>query len=297
MTDLEMATFTVPVEGGDLLVTRFGTGPRTLLGIYGITASSISLRAVARRLGAEFTLVAPDLRGRGGSAHLPGPFGMRQHAADCAAIIHALDSRPVVVLGESMGAYVGVVLAAEHPDLVRRLILADGGLPLPLPPGLPPEADPAQMTERLLGPAIQRLTMVFPSRNAYLDFWRQHPAFTHDWNDDVEAYLDYDLEPCEGGFRSRVRAAAARTDGVQHLAEPQLFSDSLTRIACPIHLVRAPRNLLNQPAPLLSDAVVAEWQARLPNLTVEMVSDVNHYSLMMGERGAGVLAASAAGQR
>ncbi len=288
---IETSTFTVPVAGGGLLVTRFGSGSRTVLGIHGITANAISLRAVARRLSPEFGLVAPDLRGRGGSQHLPGPHGLSAHAADCAAVIHALDAPPIAVLGESMGAYVGVILAARYPRLVRRLVLADGGLPLPQPPGFTAGSDPAPVVQTLLGPALARLSRVFPSRDAYLDFWRRHPAFTQDWNEDVEAYLDHDLEACDGGFRSRVSEAAVRADAAEQLTDPDLFARALQSITCPINLVTAPRNLIDQPVPLLSPAIVAEWQARLPNLFAEMVPDVNHYSLMMGSRGAPILAA------
>jgi pimeloyl-ACP methyl ester carboxylesterase len=288
---IEASTLAVPVAGGELRLTRFGSGPRAVLGIHGITANAWSLRAVARRLGPGFTLVAPDLRGRGGSQHLPGPHGMRAHAADCAAVIQALGAQPIAVLGESMGAYLGVVLAARHPLLVRRLVLADGGLPLPPPPGFTPGMDPAPLVEAVLGPALARLSRVFPSRRAYLDFWRDHPSFAEDWNRDVEAYLDHDLEACEGGFRSRVSEAAVRADAAEQLTDPDLFTQALQSIACPITLVTAPRNLMNQPMPLLSAAIVAEWRSRLPNLSVEMVPDVNHYALMMGGRGAAVLAA------
>ncbi len=293
---VETSTLRVPVRGGELLVTRFGSGARTAVGIHGITANSMSLRAVARQLGAEFTLIAPDLRGRCGSVQLPAPFGMRSHAADCAAVLRALQIGPVTVLGESMGAYVGVVLAAEHPELVHRLVLADGGLPLPLPPSLTSISDPDLLTERLLGPAIARLRMVFASPSAYMDFWRQHPAFAEEWSADIEAYFAYDLEPCEGGFRSRVNEAAVRADGAEHLTDPELFRDALGKIACPIILVRAPRNLMNQQLPLLSEAVVDEWSAKLGNLSAEMVDDVNHYTLMMGARGASVLATRVAGR-
>ena len=140
--------------------------------------------------------------------------------------------------------------------------------------------------QTLLGPALARLSRVFPSRDAYLDFWRRHPAFTQDWNEDVEAYLDHDLEACDGGrFRSRVSEAAVRADAAEQLTDPDLFARALRKPAT------APRNLIDQPVPLLSPAIVAEWQARLPNLFAEMVPDVNHYSLMMGSRGAPILAA------
>jgi len=295
-SDVPTSTLSVPVNGGQLLVTRFGSGPHTVLGIHGITANAMSLRPVARHLGPAFTLLAPDLRGRGGSVALPAPYGLSAHAADCAAVLHAAGSAPVVVLGESMGAYVAVALAAEHPMLVRRLVLADGGLPLPLPPGLIPGTDPNVVADMVLGPALTRLKQVFPSVPAYLAFWRQHPAFQRNWNPDIEAYFEYDLGPVEGGFQSRVSEAAVRIDAAEQLTRAQALGEALAAVACAIDLVRAPRNLMNQPLPLLSDAVVREWTARLPGLTVEMAEDENHYSLMMGGRGAGLLAARVAGR-
>src|SRR5579872_6621037 len=57
----------VEVPGGALHVTRFGSGPREVLAIHGITASSMSMAVVARHLGDEHTLWALDLRGRGAS--------------------------------------------------------------------------------------------------------------------------------------------------------------------------------------------------------------------------------------
>src|SRR5271167_3463639 len=143
----------VSVEDGSLHVSLFGTGPQVVLGIHGVTASSMGLVAVARHLGPQYTLAAPDLRGRGLSNHLPGPYGMRRHAKDCAAVIRAMTDRPLVVVGQSVGAYVAVVLAATCPELVERLVLADGGLPLPIPEGL----DPDVVIEAALGPALARL--------------------------------------------------------------------------------------------------------------------------------------------
>src|SRR5205814_106953 len=72
----------VPVEGGTLRVLRFGTGPRLAVAVHGISASGMSFGAVARHLPDGWSLAAPDLRGRGGSAGLPGPYGMDRHAED-----------------------------------------------------------------------------------------------------------------------------------------------------------------------------------------------------------------------
>lgn len=67
----EPAEFDLPVEGGTLRVLRFGRGPRIALAAHGITGSGMSFRALARHLPDEWSLLAPDLRGRGGSADTP----------------------------------------------------------------------------------------------------------------------------------------------------------------------------------------------------------------------------------
>lgn len=278
------------MPGGELHVACWGhEAAPVVLAIHGVTASSMSLRPVARQLAGSRNLVAPDLRGRGASASLPGPVGMEAHARDCAVVIEAFAPGPVVVLGESMGAYVAIALAAARPDVVERLVLVDGGLPLPVPEQFGPQPDLDAVILATIGPALTRLATVYPSREAYLDFWRAHPAFQHDWNADVEAYLDYDLHPVEGGYRSRVSEAAVREDSRDLLASGAVAA-RLELVHVPVHLLRAPRDLLDRPAPLLPEPVVDEWRRRLPNLSTELVEDVNHYSLMFGPRGARLIA-------
>lgn len=274
--------FDVPVRGGALRAARWGGGGTVVLGIHGITASSISLAPVARHLDEGFSLVAPDLRGRGASAALPGPTGMQVHAEDCAAVVEAVTDEPVVVVGESMGAYVGVALAAARPDVVAGLVLVDGGLPLPLPEGV----DPNVILDMILGPAIERLRLEFDSRDAYLDYWRAHPAMSEDWNDDIEAYLHYDLTGEEPHLRSKVSEEAVRGDGADMIERSAAMEAALRSVTCPVHLLRAERDLMNRPASLLPDAVVDHWASVLPDFTSEVVADTNHYTIGFGARGA-----------
>src|SRR5271166_2881061 len=179
----------VAVAGGTLRVLSFGTGPVQAIAVHGITANASCWRPVARALPEAYTLHAVDLRGRGHSAVLPGPYGFDQHAADLRAVALALALDQPVLVGHSLGAYIALLAADAYPDLFGGLLLIDGGLPMPVPPG----ADLDQVIAASLGPAIARLTQSFASADAYLDFWRAHPALATGWNDDIEHYVRYDI--------------------------------------------------------------------------------------------------------
>lgn len=69
-------------------------------------------------------VLTPDARGHGKSTWDGEPFTVEDMAADVAAVVE--ENGPVDVIGMSMGASTALVLAVSRPDLVRRLILADG---------------------------------------------------------------------------------------------------------------------------------------------------------------------------
>jgi pimeloyl-ACP methyl ester carboxylesterase len=280
----------VGVDGGALRVGRWDAGPEApvALAMHGITGSLMCWPPVARRL-RDVTLIAPDLRGRGESNRLPGPFGIGAHVRDLIALLDRLELREVIAVGHSMGAYVAALLAARAPQRVRALVLLDGGLPLPVPAG----ADVDAVLEATLGPALARLRQRFGSQDVYLEFWRKHPAFgeTGCWNDDVEAYFRYDLEGAPPDLRPRAAEETVRADGRDLLVDDELRS-AFERVRCPVQLVRAPRGLLNQTDPLLPEAVVEQARAAVPTLADELVPDTNHYTLLFAPGGATAVAAA-----
>ncbi|MDP7573187.1 MAG: alpha/beta hydrolase, partial [Myxococcota bacterium] len=232
---------------------------------------------VADALTGRVSFIAPDLRGRGASNALLGPFGMVAHAADLVAVLDHFELSGAVVVGHSMGAWVGATLAARHLDRVRSLILVDGGVPQKLPDGVDLETHAAAV----LGPALSRLDMTFPSETAYLDYWRAHPAFAAPgaWDAHLEHYARWDLDGEAPQLRPRPSREAATTDLRDLLGEAGL---DCRRVRSPVRLMRAPRGLLNQPEPLLSDESVAKQLPTIPGARYEMVEGTNHYTIVMG---------------
>ncbi|WP_162795297.1 alpha/beta fold hydrolase, partial [Nonomuraea lactucae] len=189
-----------------------------------------------------------------------------------------------VLTGHSMGAYVAA-LAASRRDFAR-VVLVDGGLPLPLPDGVGPD-DALAAT---LGPAMDRLSRTFATPEEYVAFFRAHPAFAGRWTDDVEAYVRYDLTGPPGALRSRVAVEAVREDGRWLLAEHDRIGHALESIKAPLSLLRAPRGLLDQGVGMLPDELAAPWTARLAGLADEVVADCNHYTILFADHCTSLLA-------
>ena len=264
-----------------------------VLGIHGLTATRYGMVPVARALGDEVTFVAYDVRGRGLSDKPtdPAAYGSRRNGEDAAAVLRHLGVSDVVVVGQSNGAWAGQQLAAHHPSLVRGLVFGDGGYFRALDPG----EDPRERVHAIMGPQwIDRLRLTFPSREAVLGGFRMLPAFADWWNDDVEALLDVGLVEVEGGVRSRCLDVAADVDSIDYYTgDPHYVHADLALIRCPAHLVRGEHGFAVSPEtmpPMMTDAEIEEFQAALPQLTVETVPGTNHYSVNFGPTGAGVIA-------
>ena len=272
-----MDTFELDVDGTTLAVHRFGDGPNVAVAVHGITGSGLSYGAMARWLPPQWSLVAPDLRGRGGSTDT-GHEGLAGHARDVVAVIeHAADG-PVVLVGHSMGAYVALLAAADRPDLVSRLILVDGGLPL----RLPADADPDEVLAVTLGPALARLSRTFGSEQEYVEFFRAHPAMGPYWNDDIETYARYDATGPDGAVRSKVREAPVRVDGRELLTAVDGFGAALRSLSVPTLLLTAPGGMFDTPPGFMPEPLVAHWRGEAPALSTELVDGSNHYTIVLG---------------
>jgi pimeloyl-ACP methyl ester carboxylesterase len=284
-----IARFDVPVAGGALALFRLGTGPGTaepVIAVHGITANSRAWLAVDRALEGRAALLAVDLRGRGASSGLPGPYGMEAYARDLLAVLDACGLERAVLVGHSLGAYAVARFAADHPERVRAVVLLDGGLTSPALQ----DVDPEPFLAAFLGPALARLELTFVDRESYHEWWRAHPAFaagTDVADDDLAAYADHDLGGSVPELRSTVAKEAVRADAHELLE----MGKPAHRLAVPAEMLRAPRGLQNEPTPMLAPELVAAWADVAPGQRrVIEVPDVNHYTLVMGRSGARAVA-------
>lgn len=279
----------VAVPGGDLRVAVWeprdaDANTPTILAVHGVTASHLAWQWLAERL-SDVRIVAPDLRGRGRSRDIDGSAGMARHADDLAVALDVLGVRDVITVGHSMGAFAAVVLAWRHPERVRRLVLVDGGLPLDVPSDLDPDA----VVARVLGPTADRLAMRFGDLGDYLAFWRRHPAFAHAWDDDLETYFAYDLVPAGAAFVPSTRYGTVRDDTIDLNTGTDVLQ-ALDALTHPTRLLTVPRGLLDEEPGLYPPSHLDTVLSRWPGIAHERHQGLNHYTVVMSDAGADLLA-------
>ena len=109
--------------------------PVVLLPATGETAEDWDV--IASSLHSSRTVYAVSLRGHG-SSDWPGHYSIQAMADDVAGLLRRLGALPLDLVAHSLGGLVACRLASAHPELVRRLVLEDVGVPHARPAAAPP---------------------------------------------------------------------------------------------------------------------------------------------------------------
>jgi pimeloyl-ACP methyl ester carboxylesterase len=130
-----MNTRTLKVNDVELEIIEAGAGNADhLLLVHGFGGSKEDFTHYLPRLGATgWHVVAPDLRGHGGSSKPQdeSAYSLAQIADDLNALLDALGWDRAVVLGHSMGGMVVQLFVLAHRERVSALILMDTSHKLP----------------------------------------------------------------------------------------------------------------------------------------------------------------------
>lgn len=100
-----------------------GDAPTVVI-LHGLAGSSTEFTATAEVL-APRRVILVDLRGHGRSTRVPERLDRAAFVDDVARVIRAEADAPVDLVGQSMGGHTAMLVAAEHPQLVRRVVLLE----------------------------------------------------------------------------------------------------------------------------------------------------------------------------
>ena len=113
------------VNGIDVYYEMTGEGEPLLL-IHGHGSSGRDWEMQVPHFAKSYRVLTFDVRGCGRSSKPKGPYSLRIFAEDTAALLQALDTGPVHVVGISMGALIGFELVLGFPKLVKSLTVVNG---------------------------------------------------------------------------------------------------------------------------------------------------------------------------
>ena len=119
----------VHIDGGVAIHYR-DEGPETAPALVFSNSLGTDFRVwdpLLPHLPSDLRILRYDKRGHGLSDCPPGPWSIADHMRDLAALMAARGISNAVVCGLSVGGLIAQMLASEHPDRVRALILADTG--------------------------------------------------------------------------------------------------------------------------------------------------------------------------
>ncbi|WP_089243381.1 alpha/beta fold hydrolase [Asanoa hainanensis] len=115
------------VNGINLYYERYGAG-RPLVLLHGGLGSGEMFGPVLPLLAAEHEVITVDLQGHGRTADVDRPLSLDTMAADVAALISHLGLPRADVVGYSLGGGVAMHVAANHPAVVGKLVMASAWL-------------------------------------------------------------------------------------------------------------------------------------------------------------------------
>lgn len=122
------ASRTATVNGVKLSYLAAGSGSPIIL-LHGFAETSHMWLPLIPKLAKTHTVIAPDLRGSGGSEKPQGGYDKKTLALDVHALAASLGLRRVKVVGHDIGLMVAYAYAAQYPDEVESIVLMDAFLP------------------------------------------------------------------------------------------------------------------------------------------------------------------------
>ena len=118
----------IKTNGTTLHVRIGGHGPAVVL-LHGFADTGDMWAAAAAKLVKSHTVIVPDLRGMGLSAHPDTGYTKKNQASDIAGVMDALKIDTASLVTHDIGNMVGYALAAQYPARITKWVVIDAPLP------------------------------------------------------------------------------------------------------------------------------------------------------------------------
>ncbi|MCQ1530532.1 alpha/beta fold hydrolase [Lutispora saccharofermentans] len=183
----------------------------------------------------KYSIIVPDFRGHGKSDKPLAGYHIDDMANDIYLLLEKLNVERCHIVGSSMGAEVGLSLAASHPELVLSLI-CEGALynefgEYGLFNGTRDEIQHRKQVMR--AELAEREERVFKTKEEYIEEKRAELAQQGLWNEYFLAFFEHNLQQMQNGNFTYCYLNHIRTEYVQKYWDVK-FEQYYKKVKCPI---------------------------------------------------------------
>jgi pimeloyl-ACP methyl ester carboxylesterase len=191
--------------------------------------------------------VVPEQRGHGRSERSPADVSPEAFVHDAEMWVRELGLAPVAVVGQSLGGLTALLLAAEHPDLVRGIVVIEAT----------PAADPGAPAR--LRAWLESWPVPFATRRDAADFFGGESATANAWAAGLEERQDGLWPSFDPDVIVDILAKASGRS----------YWDQWSRITCPALVVRGQSGWM-------SEDETRRMLEELPNARLAEIQDAGH---------------------
>lgn len=186
----------------------------------------------------QYRLILVDLRGHGKSDKPDTGYHMDDMARDIVGVMEYLKIERAHVIGSSLGAEVGLSLAANYPDKVLSLV-CDGALSSEYGPYGTWEGSEEAFADHVAG-QLEKIRdapeATFPSADALVASRQELFEKYGWWNEYLEAMVRYDVYEVEEGKYRKAFSKQANENYMGHYYHYR-FEDQYKKVKCPLSLL------------------------------------------------------------
>ena len=256
-------------DGVKIQVAIWKGNGKNIFCVHGISSNCRVWDNIAKNLIPEHTVYAMDLRGRGHSDKPEKGYSLKIHCEDIRKVIDNLKIKPVIFMGHSLGAYIGIVFSALYPEYVEKLVLFDGGAKL----------SPIQSMKifQSIKLSLDRLGKVYSSFDEYLSIMKKAP-FLQPWQDYFDEYYRYEVEFLPDGKVIPRTPSYVIKEEAENLKKENA-NNYYEKIKCPVYILRATEGMLSDDDLLLPEKSLKNMLKKIKNVKVFNIEGTNHYSI------------------
>ncbi|TME95704.1 MAG: alpha/beta hydrolase [Chloroflexi bacterium] len=255
----------------------FGGEGNPLLMVHGLGGNALNWMAVGPALSERHHTLAIDLAGFGQTPLFHRSAAVGANAELVTAFIEQVFDEPVTLMGNSMGGHISILVAADHPGWIEKLVLVDPAVPgvhvrrpEPAMLGVMAALSVPGLAETLLD---RRVRLLGPERLVMetLELVCADPSRVS--GEIISAHVRLTAERASlGSQNSRAFLQASRSIGLR-MADPRFWAHA-RRVKAPTLVIHGDKDRL------IPIASARDLVRRLPEWQLDVLEGVGHVPMM-----------------